>query len=161
MHLVGPEGWLRGDILQYSAPPVSECSAVAKTKLDVPTLLTLLAATALLAAGALYVTRLGANAEQNLPDFFAQLRWIIAATAALAFFVALVLARRLDALAQQTESQRKYPPDGIGATPAGVSEPCHGDAALMVAANLRGYALMALCLGIGAGLAGLIFALRL
>ncbi len=134
---------------------------MATNKLDVPTLLTLLAATAALAGGALYVAKLGASAEQNLPSFFAQLRWIIAVTSALAFFVAVVLARRLDALAHQTESQQKYPPDGIGATPSGVSDPCSGDAALMVAASLRGYALLALCLGIGAGLAGLVFALRL
>lgn len=134
---------------------------MARTKLDVPTLLTILAAAAALAGGALYVAKLGASAEQDLPNFFAQLRWIIAATAALALFVALLLARRLDALAHQTESQRKYPPDGIASTPAGVSDPCEGEAALMVAASLRGYALVSLCLGIAAALAGLVFALRL
>ncbi|HWT15176.1 MAG TPA: hypothetical protein VN581_05285 [Patescibacteria group bacterium] len=134
---------------------------MSKAKLDLPTLMTVVAAAVLLAAAATYIARLGASAEQDLPGFFAQLRWILLGTAAIAFIVAVLLAKRLDQLAAQTESQRRYPPDGIAALPSGVSEPCAGEPALMVAARLRGISLLVLCLGVGAGLSGLLFAFRL
>lgn len=134
---------------------------MAKAQLDAPTLLTILVAGALLAAAAAYIARLGATAEQDLPGFFAQLRWILFGTAALAFVVSLLLARRLDDLAARTELQQRYPPEGVAALPGGVADPCSGEPALMVAARLRGVSLAVLCLGIAAGLAGLLFALRL
>lgn len=134
---------------------------MAKAKLDVPTLLTVLAAGALLAAAAAYIARLGATAEQDLPGFFAQLRWILFGTAAIAFIVSLLLSRRLDDLAARTELQQRYPPEGVNALPDGVADPCTGEPALMVAARLRGVSLAVLCLGIAAGLAGLLFAARL
>ena len=134
---------------------------MAKAKLDAPTLMTILAGGALMAGGAIYIARLGATAEQDLPGFFSQLRWIMLLTAAVAVFVAALLARRLLDLARQTELQRRYPPEGAEAPPAGLAPDCSGDPALMVAARLRGYALLSLCLGIGAGLAGLLLAVRL
>lgn len=134
---------------------------MAKAKLDVPTLMTVVLAGALLAGAAAYIAKLGAGAEQDLPAFFAQLRWILLATSGIAFVVSLLLARRLDELAAQTEQQRRYPPEGLAALPDGVSDPCVGEPALMVAAQLRGYSLLVLCLGIAAGLAGLLFAVRL
>lgn len=134
---------------------------MAKAKLDVPTLLTIVASGALLAGAAVYMARLGASAEQDLPGFFAQLRWILFATASLALVVAVLLSRRLDDLAARTEQQRRYPPEGISALPGGVADPCDGEPALMVAARLRGASLAVLCTGLAAGLGGLLFALRL
>ena len=134
---------------------------MAKAKLDVPTLLTIVASGALLAGAAVYIARLGASAEQDLPGFFAQLRWILFGTSTLALVVAVLLSRRLDDLAARTEQQRRYPPEGISALPGGVADPCAGEPALMVAARLRGVSLAVLCTGIAAGLGGLLFALRL
>lgn len=134
---------------------------MANAKLDAPTLLTVLAAGALLAGAAAYIARLGATAEQDLPGFFAQLRWILLGTAGIAFTVSVLLSRRLDDLAARTEQQRRYPPEGVSALPGGVADPCAGEPALMVAARLRGVSLAVLCLGIAAGLGGLLFAFRL
>jgi hypothetical protein len=134
---------------------------MAKAKLDVPTLLTVLVSGALLAGAAAYIARLGAAAEQDLPGFFSQLRWILFGTSTLALLVALVLSNRLDDLAARTEHQRRYPPEGITALPGGVADPCSGEPALMVAARLRGVSLAVLCIGIASCLGGLLFALRL
>ncbi len=134
---------------------------MAKAKLDVPTLVTVVLAGALLAGAAAYIARLGASAEQDLPAFFTQLRWILLGTAGIAFVVSLLLSRRLDDLAKQTESQRRYPPEGIVGLPSGVADACNGEPALMVAARLRGMSLAVVCLGVATGLAGLLFAFRL
>lgn len=131
---------------------------MAKAKLDAPTLATIVIGGVLMAGGAIYIARLGATAEHDLPAFFLQLRWIMLAAAALALVVAALLARRLDELAAKTEAQRKYPPEGVDAPPSGLADDCSGEPALMVAARLRGYSLMALCLGIATGLTGLLCA---
>jgi hypothetical protein len=130
---------------------------MAKAKLDVPTLMTIVASAAAMAGGAIYITRLGAAAEQDMQAFFTQLRLIMLIMAGVAFLVAVMLSRRIKDLATRTEAQRRYPPEGVDALPSGVADPCSGDEALMVAARLRGYALLTLCFGIGAGLAGLLF----
>jgi len=134
---------------------------MANAKLDTSTLTTILIATAVLAGGALYISNLGIGAEKDLPAFFSQVRWIIVLTAATAFIVALMLSRRFDDIAAKTESERRFPPQGFAAVADGVAAPCEGEPALMVAARLRGFALLSLCFGIAAVLAGLLFALRL
>ena len=133
---------------------------MAKAKLDVSTVMTIVIAGAAFAGGATYLAKLGDVAEQDLPGFFAQLRWIILFAAAISFVVGVMLARRFDDLAAKTEAQRRFPPQGFDSLADGFSAPCDGEPALMLAARLRGFALLSLCLGIAAGLSGLLFAFR-
>ena len=133
---------------------------MAKAKLDVSTVMTIVIAGAAFAGGATYLAKLGNVAEQDLPGFFAQLRWIILFAAAVSLVVGMMLARRFDEIAAKTEAQHRFPPQGYDALAGGVAAPCDGEAALMIAARLRGFALLSLCLGIAAALSGLLFAFR-
>lgn len=129
-------------------------------KLDTPTLLTLVVVALILAASAYAIAGLGARAEQDLATFFSTLRSIMLTAGVSALIASIVLSRRLDDLAARTEQQQAWPPVGLAQLPGGLSDPCSGDAALMVAARIRGFSLAVLCSGIGACVLALWFGLR-
>jgi hypothetical protein len=131
---------------------------MSKAKQDLSTLIITLVAGAALAAGSFYVAGLGTGGERQIAQSVGQLRWIILLMAIIVLAVAMFLSRRLSELAAHTELQQRFPPEVGNVLPADMAEPCSGEDALMVAATLRGYALLLTCVGIGALLAGLLFA---